>query len=231
MKNTLWLMLVLALLPVNAAFAGDGKFIRIHVEPYYRAADSPDESPKVRVFQHIDALLASTDAREVLKARDVIQQQPAMISPMTMMVLAIRLYDVGLRDDGVFWFYAAKDRYMTMDGVIHTGAPQIAGASIAIRDFATLAGPYFNSYAFCDIGKQQKIRVNALDWVKAHPYEAIFLPQMPARDGDRRENLDKALLQLEAAVREEQQILSDPERLADFRAQREANNVDEEFCR
>ena len=30
---------------------------------------------------------------------------------MTMMVLAIRLYDVGLRDDAVFWFYAAKDRY------------------------------------------------------------------------------------------------------------------------
>jgi hypothetical protein len=29
---------------------------------------------------------------------------------MTMMVLAIRLYDAGLRDDAVFWFYVAKDR-------------------------------------------------------------------------------------------------------------------------
>ena len=35
------------------------------------------------------------------------------LTPMTIMVLAIRLYDVGLRDDAVFWFYAAKNRFAT----------------------------------------------------------------------------------------------------------------------
>ena len=38
------------------------------------------------------------------------------------MVLAIRFYDVGLRDDAVFWFYAAKDRYLTLDEVVDVAA-------------------------------------------------------------------------------------------------------------
>ena len=37
---------------------------------------------------------------------------------MTLMVLAIRLYDVGgCRDDAVFWFYAAENRYLTLEDV------------------------------------------------------------------------------------------------------------------
>lgn len=38
---------------------------------------------------------------------------------MAMMVLAIRLYDVGLRDEAVFWFYAAKERYIVMSEVLN----------------------------------------------------------------------------------------------------------------
>jgi hypothetical protein len=33
---------------------------------------------------------------------------------MTMMVLAIRLYDIGERDEAVFWFYAAKARTIVL---------------------------------------------------------------------------------------------------------------------
>ena len=45
---------------------------------------------------------------------------------MTMMVLSIRLYDVGLRDDAVFWFYVAKDRYIVLSEVLNVKAPQLA---------------------------------------------------------------------------------------------------------
>jgi len=38
----------------------------------------------------------------------MIVARPEAVTPMTMMVLAIRLYDVGLRDDAVFWFYASR---------------------------------------------------------------------------------------------------------------------------
>ena len=41
---------------------------------------------------------------------------------MTMMVLAIRLYDVGLRDDAVFWFYVARARYITLEDVLDVSA-------------------------------------------------------------------------------------------------------------
>ena len=47
---------------------------------------------------------------------------------MTMMVLAIRLYDVGLRDDAVFWFYVAKDRTIVLSDVLNVKTPQLAQA-------------------------------------------------------------------------------------------------------
>ena len=47
--------------------------------------------------------LASNKRSDILAARDRILADPKVVTPMTMMVLAIRLYDVGLRDDAVFW--------------------------------------------------------------------------------------------------------------------------------
>ena len=47
-----------------------------------------------------------------------------------------------------------------------------------------------NGYAFCDIARQQEIRAKATasGW-STIPYKAIFLPQVPARPGDRDANL------------------------------------------
>ena len=42
-----------------------------------------------------DRLLASSNAEDITRARDLIAKEHASITPMTMMVLAIRLYDVG----------------------------------------------------------------------------------------------------------------------------------------
>ena len=50
--------------------------------------------------------------------------KPKLVTPMTMMVLAIRFYDVGLRDDAVFWFYVAKDRYIVMSEVLDVKTPK-----------------------------------------------------------------------------------------------------------
>ena len=88
---------------------------------------------------------------------------------MTLMVLAIRLYDVGLRDDAVFWFYAAKNRYFTLAGVADVRTPQLAQVEDAVRNFAVLAGPVINGYAFCDVANQQKQQAKALQWVTDHP--------------------------------------------------------------
>ena len=58
---------------------------------------------------------------------------------MTLMVLAIRLYDVGPRDDAVFWFYAAKDRYISLLGAIDENA--LGSAPDAVRSFADARRP------------------------------------------------------------------------------------------
>ena len=149
---------------------------------------------------------------------------------MTLMVLAIRLYDVGLRDDSVFWFYAAKNRFATLAGVADVKAPQLAQAEDATRNFALLAGPVINGYAFCDIANQQTQAARALQWTVAYPYAALFMPQVPALPGDRKKNLDRAIADLTTAVAKERDYLAQPANVAKLKAQRRANGADQKYC-
>src|SRR5690606_18124288 len=119
------------------------------------------------------------------KVADALDTNGGLVTPMTMMVLAIRFYDAGLRDDAVFWFYAAKDRYLASARVMDFSHPQLSEVAAAISAFAALAGPYINGYAFCDVARQGAIRAKEVEWVVAHPYEAALLPQIPGLPGDR----------------------------------------------
>jgi len=206
------------------------RHVGIYVTPYYEAAREAGGTPKIAVAKAYDALLASNRAEEVAGARDDIARNNAMITPMTLMVLAIRLYDVGLRDDAVFWLYAAKNRYFTLQAVADVRTPQLAQVEDAVRNFATLAGPVINGYAFCDVANQQKIAARALQWTIDNPYRALFLPQVPARPGDRAQNLDKAIVAMRASVAKERDFLSKAENVAQLRQQRRDNGVDEKYC-
>jgi len=93
----------------SAAQAEPVRHVGIYVQPYYEAARTPGGTPRVAVGRSFDGL-ASNSREDIVAIRDSIIRDPKRLTPMTMMVLAIRLYDVGLRDDSVFWFYAAKDR-------------------------------------------------------------------------------------------------------------------------
>jgi len=206
------------------------RHVGIYVTPYYEAAREAGGTPKIAVAKAYDALLASNRAEEVAGARDDIARNNAMITPMTLMVLAIRLYDVGLRDDAVFWLYAAKNRYFTLQAVADVRTPQLAQVEDAVRNFATLAGPVINGYAFCDVANQQKIAARALQWTIDNPYRALFMPQVPARPGDRAQNLDKAIVAMRASVAKERDFLSKAENVAQLRQQRRDNGVDEKYC-
>lgn len=219
------------MLAVPAVHAMDAvRHVGIYVTPYYEAARDAGGTPKVAVAKAYDALLASGRAEDVARARDDIARNNAMITPMALMVLAIRLYDVGLRDDAVFWLYAAKNRYFTLEAVADVRTPQLAQVEDAVRSFATLAGPVINGYAFCDVANQQKIAARALQWTIDNPYRALFLPQVPARPGDRTQNLDKAIVALRANVAKERDFLAKPENVAQLRQQRKDNGTDEKFC-
>jgi hypothetical protein len=214
---------------LSAAQAEPVRRIGITVQPYYEAAREPGGTPRVAVGRSFDGL-ASNRREDILGVRDRIVKEPKLVTPMTLMVLAIRLYDVGLRDDAVFWFYAAKDRFLTLDEVVDVGAGGLAQVEDAIRNFSTLAGPIINGYAFCDIANQQAIRARALDWVEQNPYEAIFNERLPAKQSNREQALLEAVATLRKNAAKETAYFQDASNVAKFRADRARNRVDEKYC-
>ncbi len=82
--------------------------------------------------------------------------------PVSMVMLAQRLFAAGQPDEGVFWYYAAQLR---APGYVrqHPGAEQALGAI-----FATF-GPGINQYAFGDIPRLIAVIDRLLAWDLAHP--------------------------------------------------------------
>ncbi|MFO1304055.1 MAG: hypothetical protein U1F54_10010 [Burkholderiales bacterium] len=206
------------------------KRIAIHVEPYYAAAREPDGTPRVNVSTALDRVLASNDPVDVLRARDAIEKEPANITPMTMMVLAIRLYDVGKRDDAVFWFYAARNRFITTARVADLKAPALGNVDQAMKSFVYLAGPVINGYAFCDIENQKTIAKQALKWTIDHPYGALLNPEVPALPGDRKENFRKAFNELMDGLAKEEAWLEIMPNVESLKSQRRENGADVKYC-
>lgn len=222
--------IVSALSPVSADGTDPVTWIPIYVQPYYKAAMTRSGAHTVNVGAEYDTLLASNNPEDIIAAREVIEAQPEFVTPMTLMVLAIRFYDVGLRDDAVFWFYAAKNRYVTMVDVLDTRSGELAGSTTAVNDFMSLAGPYINSYAFCDLDKQHATALAAFEWVKTNPYETIYIEQLPALPGDRAENVNRQVGKIADSIQKEWTYLSDPRNRKEFGERRKANHADEQFC-
>jgi hypothetical protein len=109
-------------------------------------------------------------------------------------------------------------------------APSLAQVEDATRNFATLAGPVINGYAFCDLGNQRKLAERALRWTIDNPYQALTLPQIPALPGDRVANRDRAIAELKANVGKERAYLAVPANAAKFKEQRRANGADAKYC-
>ena len=222
--------LALAVQGAVAATPEPVRRIPVFVPPYYAAARTPEERPKVEVGRRFDHALASTERGEIAAARDTVEADPGTVTPMTMMVLAIRLYDVGLRDDAVFWFYVARARYITLEDVVDVSVRGLVSASEAMKNFAKLAGPYFNSYAFCDPAKQQATIIKALDWVEKHPYDVLFMERLAAKAGDRTSNLQQSIKRQRASAESERAKFNDPKFVAQFAAARKKNKTEAMFC-
>jgi hypothetical protein len=200
------------------------------VPPYYEAALSFGESPKVRVSPEYDALFASTKPGDVRKARDMIAANPDMVSPLAMSVLAIRLYDVGLRDDAVFWFFAARGRYAILQSVLDVSSLTLVGVRNGMQDFADNAGPTLYGYAFCDLAREQAAEDKALQWTIAHPYKQLFAPQLPARSDDRNKALADAHEAMKKQAADSRADLADPARRAQLQEARERSQADVKYC-
>lgn len=227
-------MIALALALAAASDAKPVRSVDLYVTPLYSSAAKASKRV-VRVDPDLDPLLRSDRAEDVLATQDRVRAAPANVSPLAMMVLASRLYDVGARDDAVFWFYVAKDRFMAMAGVLSgydsPGMFTAGGeARAAMGAFVQLAGPTINGYAFCNIDNQQALRRKAYDWVVANPYRPVFDTARPAKGDDRQALLDAATARLRADVEKEAAYLADAQNRADLIDARETNGADKRFC-
>jgi hypothetical protein len=216
--------------PACAVAAEPVKRIAIDVQPYYRAAEGADERPRVAIGESLSGMLRSNRCQDIVAARDSILDQPRLVTPMSLMVLAIRLYDVGLRDDAVFWFYVAKDRFITLSDVIDIEASGMTQVEGAVRSFATLAGPVINGYTFCDLAKQKELRAKALAWIEQNPYQVVFMDRFTAKPGDRAANLKLAIRTAHLNIDKEQAYLADSKHVEELYATRKRNEADVKFC-
>lgn len=201
--------------------------INVFVEPYYRAADTSTGTPQVAVGRAFDERLSMNDPQKIKEVEAEIRSKSDLITPMTLMVLSIRLYDMGFRDDAVFWHYVAKDRMFTIARVISGG---VAGAITATRDFASTAGYTINGYAFCDFAKQKASRRSAFEWVRDNPYQGIFLEQLPSSYADRGAALKEAIEALEANVKNEAEFVSEPRSQERLQKARSENGAFQKYC-
>jgi hypothetical protein len=206
------------------------RHIGVYVQPYYEAAREPGGRPRVAVGASVSDLLSSDKRDDIVKVRDMVEAKPDVVTPMTMMVLAIRLYDMGLRDDSVFWFYVAKDRYRTLAEVVDVPASGLVQVEDAVRSFATLVGPFINGYAFCDLDKQRAARAKAIDWMERNPYAVVFMERLKPKPGDRRQNLAGVIRAIKADAEKERAYLADAKNREQFYAERKKNEMDAKFC-
>ncbi len=182
----------------------------MYVKPYYDARDGRLE--QINVNKDIDALLLKNTQKDFESAVNIIEKKVDFVSPMTMFALSARAYDFGLRDEAVKWFYRGQNRLIT---------------ALYVLD---LVGQHVNPYAFCDLNKQHKAAQDAIDWAKNHPYQTVFLPQLPSKHPDRKQALKEAEAKLDARLVEQDHYFANPENKAKWEKERQDNLVNERFC-
>ena len=217
-----------AVLPAGAAY--QVRVVPVKVAPFYEAGHSRADRPIVNTSSGFDRLLSSTRPEDIARAREAIAAEPERVTPITLMVLAIRMYDVGMRDESVFWYYVARDRMATATAVLDTDFAEVVRIARATGAFALRAGPTINGYALCDADRYVRQRRQAMDWVEKNPYATIFAQTIPAKPGDRRTLLAEGIRSLRAEMEEDIAALARPGEAARRAAARKQDEAEAKYC-
>src|SRR5579862_2717904 len=132
---------------VGAASDMDPGTIDIYVTPYYNSS-----GPQIHVGSYSDGL-ASSDPQKFVATIHAMKSHWNALTFYELYVASIRLYDLGYRNDAVYWFYTAQYRGRQFGALVDQnklgsiGDPgfELFHASDA---FLELAGPNLNGYAF-----------------------------------------------------------------------------------
>lgn len=146
--------------------------IALYVTPYYNSA-----GPVVRVGRY-SAGLASHDEGQVVATVRTMKQHWNDLRFYELYVGAIRLYDLGYRNEAVYWFYTAQYRgrlFGLLADPKRLGTIGAPGFELyhAQNAFFELSGPVINGYAFGDIDR-------LADVLQRVERNNLVLPNMPA---------------------------------------------------
>lgn len=209
----------------GSVWANSEKVTSVDIYNSYYSAQG-GKADYVRVYNKIDALLMSNKKADYEQASQIVRADPGMVTPMTMAVLSARAYDMNLRDESVFWYYASTFRLMMLDDVLDISKTQMAEYSaptVLLRQFVM-------PYAMCDFDKQRKTQNQALEWTKANPYQALLLPQLKSKQADRKKAVQEAEHNLDKWVKEQQAYIDDPKTRQELLKKRKELKTDERFC-
>ncbi len=216
--------------PASALEARRVYKLYVDVPPYYFSGDKLNAPATVQVDPDWDKLLSSANRVDIRRAEEGIGARPELVKPQTFMVLAMRLYDVGLRDDAVFWYYVGRSRYVTMEDVLDMRSMQLAESAQIVGRFVHAAEPAMNGYALCSVARQQAIQDRAIAWVADHPYKVLGYTELPAATEDRNAALVAAVQSLRDEAKRDKTLMSDPANVAALEARRAQTHDHERFC-
>jgi hypothetical protein len=136
--------------------------IPILVPPFYSSEDL-----QIRVGNYSQQL-GTDDLQELTGLAQEMARQKDELTPEQMFVLAIRLYDLGEKDNSVYWFYEAQFRaklfLKTLDSADMGSISELSSELLtSYNAFTKLAGEHINGYAGCDVESWVKIAKSVQD--------------------------------------------------------------------
>ena len=202
----------------------DVERIALEVQPLFDT-DGPtvNVGPFSRALEDADAESIMGTVREMRRAEQT-------LTAAAMYVAAVRLYNLGFRDQAVEWFYAAQYRARLFQTLLDPRAVGSIGspafeARAAHDAFFQLVGPTINGYGGCS----RDALLGAIRAVSARNASVADLEGVyPAVAFVPRADWDEANRQVRAGL--DGLAVSFDEGWDQFQADREANGVNERFC-
>ena len=151
--------------------------IPVYITPYY---DS--DGLKISVGEH-SKKLKDADAKSIVELSTELKKQQEKLRAEVMYVTAIRLYDLGHKDDAVYWFYTAQYRARVFISILDKEKVGSIGSEAfelkqAYGAFNQLAGTYINGYAFGELDKLEKTLTKVIDQGKSLPKYGDVYPKV-----------------------------------------------------
>jgi len=195
-----------------------------YVAPFYNS-----KGPSVKIGK-FSKELASADKHSIKATVATMKQEMAALPAISMFVAAARLYDLGYRDESVYWFYAAQYRARLFQALVEPSKVGGMGSTAfelksAHSAFRQTLGEYVNGYAGCDQAKWiavlsqiQAENATAPEFTKIYPAVTFISSE---EWGSKNAEINSGLTELSGYLKTH---------WAELQATRKENAQDKKFC-